>query len=399
MRKPFTFVDLFSGAGGFTEGMLLAGKGEAFRLVAASDIHENAEKTHTHRFREQIGIDYGFLTMDIREDEYQEKLLALAEEKSARAEVDIVVGGPPCQGYSVFGARNEQDPRNDLFRPYLRMISALRPKYFVMENVPGLAQMYKGKAVEGMYAEVAKINSVKYVLKGPIFVNSAQFGVPQSRERIIFIGSRSDCPIVDKILNDRKQNGVVTVEDAIGDLSFLKTWEKDGRYHPQFGATTRFQRESRRGRLFKKLGITVDGERLHNHEAAEHSPEVIARFAMMEPGGGFESIPARLWEAHLQSSKKWCIRLDGGQPAYTITTLPDDFVHYKQHRILTVREAARLQSFDDTYVFQGPRASGGGGKGKKKRNQELPQYSQVGNAVPPLLAKGIAETILEALAS
>lgn len=137
--------------------------------------------------------------------------------------------------------------------------------------------------------------------------------------------------------------------------------------------------------------------RLTNHEAAKHSPEVIARFAMIEQGQGLESIPRELWENHLFSSKKWCVRLSPDKPSFTVVTLPDDFVHYHRHRILTVREMARLQSFDDTFEFIGPRASGGGGKGNKKRNQELPQYTQVGNAIPPLMAQGIGHELLMAL--
>ena len=158
-----------------------------------------------------------------------------------------------------------------------------------------------------------------------------------------------------------------------------------------------YQEKSRRGRLFSKLGIERIDNELKNHEAARHTPEVIARFAMIEPGKGLESIPKALWEAHLHSSKKWCVRLHPNLPSFTVVTLPDDFVHYEQHRILTVREMARIQSFGDTFEFLGPRSSGGGGKGNKKRNSELPQYSQVGNAVPPLLAKAIGNELLKAL--
>jgi DNA (cytosine-5)-methyltransferase 1 len=120
---------------------------------------------------------------------------------------------------------------------------------------------------------------------------------------------------------------------------------------------------------------------------------------MIRPGEGFDSIPRDLWEKHLVSSKKWCVKLNPDKPAFTVVTLPDDFVHYEQPRILTVREMARLQSFDDTFEFLGPRASGGGGKGNKKRNTELPQYTQVGNAVPPLMARAVGNVILRNLAN
>lgn len=396
MNGDYTFVDLFCGAGGFTEGLLLAGGAERrFRLRAASDIHEKAAETHRNRFSRQLGIDYSFLTSDIRDSEFISNLQSTLREDNG--EVDVVVGGPPCQGFSLFGARKQNDPRNDLFRHYLKAISALRPKYFIMENVPGLAVMYGGEAVRDMYRAVDEMRGVKYHLEGPIKVNAAQFGVPQLRERILFIGSRSDMPVVDAIPAPGGQ--IWSAKEALDDLSFLRSWERNGAYHESHPATNAFQAESRRGRLFDLYGLSRDAASLTNHDAARHTPEVIARFAMMEAGQGFDSIPRGLWESHLQSSKKWCVRLDPERPAYTVTTLPDDFVHYRQHRILTVREWARLQSFDDTFEILGPRATGGGGKGNKKRTTELPQYTQIGNAVPPLLARGIAAAILPALDS
>ena len=393
MRK-ITFVDLFAGAGGFTEGLLLARTdSSSFRLVVASDAHSFASLTHKNRFSHQLGFEYRFLTADIRNRGLVERLL-LAAKQVACGSIDVIVGGPPCQGFSLFGKRDEQDPRNDLFVPYLRVIKAIRPKYFVMENVPGLALMYGGKTVIRIREEVEKLGD--YGLVGPITVNSADFGVPQLRERILFIGHRMDVQPI-KNVPPTHTGPHVTVKDAISDLSFLRAWESNGAYHQGYPPVTEYQLQSREGRLFACLGIHGSREKLANHDAARHTPEVIARFAMVEPGHGFESIPASLWEQHLHSSKKWCVRLDPNKPAYTVTTLPDDLIHYEQHRILTVREMARLQSFDDTFEFLGPRATGGGGKGNKKRTQELPQYTQVGNAVPPLLARGIGLALLNAL--
>jgi DNA (cytosine-5)-methyltransferase 1 len=392
----YTFVDLFSGAGGFTEGILLAGGAHRrFRLLLASDVHENARTTHEHRFKTQLGLDYCFLRKDIRDANFIDKMFEGLGK--AAGPIDLVVGGPPCQGFSLFGPRNQTDPRNDLFRLYLRTISALQPKYFVMENVPGLAMMYGGEAVREIHQAVERMRRPRYHLTGPVTVNAANFGVPQTRDRILFIGSRYDVPILDMVPTTPSR--VFTAKDALDDLAFLRAWESNGRYHDSHPATTRYQVESRRGRLFAILGINRDDESLANHDAARHTPDVIARFAMMEPGTGFESIPPPLWEGHLKSSKKWCVRLSADRPAYTVTTLPDDFVHYRQHRILTVREWARLQSFDDTFAFLGPRSTGGGGKGNKKRTMELPQYTQVGNAIPPLLAAGIGAGILMALDS
>jgi len=398
MAKNYTFVDLFCGAGGFTEGLLLAGGSEErFRLLLGSDIHANARDTYQHRFGEQLGIAHRFLREDIRKPGFSANLTAELNQIRNCPDVDVVVGGPPCQGFSVFGARNQDDPRNDLFKLYLKTISVLSPKYFVMENVPGLKMMYGGNTVREIHKLVSRMKKPFYRLVGPIPVNAADYGVPQLRERIIFIGARSDMPLIEDLpfkANSRRN----TVQDALSDLAFLRAWQKCDGYDESYPANTEYQVQSRKGRLFEKYGLRKDNK-LTNHDSARHTPEIIARFAMIPPGSGTEAIPKSLWERHLQTDKKWCVRLRGDKPSYTITTLPDDLVHYSQHRILTVRECARLQSFDDTFVFLGPRSSGGGGKGNKKRNGELPQYSQVGNAVPPLLAAGIGEVLLKALDS
>lgn len=394
--STFSFVDLFSGAGGFTEGFLLAGNGKKeFSLVGASDVHIGARDTHVNRFFKTLGIDYQFLTKDIRDSDFLNDLILGIEKSSGRSNVDVVVGGPPCQGFSVFGKRDEEDPRNDLFKYYLNAIEILRPKYFVMENVPGLTTMYGGKVVEEIRKQVGNMKPTKYRVVGPIFVNAVDFGVPQSRRRVIFIGAREDCPLIENLLINPNDNGV-TVSQSLDDLAFLNPWEKSSVYDEKSPPVTKYQRESRKGRLFKKFAISPTGT-LSSHEAAKHTPDIIARFAMIRQGQGFESIPNDLWMKHLQTKKKWCIRLHPNQPANTVVTLPDDFIHHTKPRIPTAREMARLQSFDDTFEFLGPRTTGGGGIGNKMRGKDLPQYTQIGNAVPPLMAAGIARTLLSAL--
>jgi len=394
--RQYTFIDLFAGAGGFSEGLLMAEtRGSEFRLVAANDVHPNAQLTHENRFMKQLGLRYTFIKGDIAGRDFMRRLSSALQQFSTR-DVDVVVGGPPCQGFSLFGKRDEDDPRNNLFRPYLSVIESLKPKYFVMENVPGLIMMYGGKTVEMIRETVGQLRPARYALTGPVKVNAADFGVPQIRERILFIGHRSDVSPI-KQVSPTHSGPPVTVRQALSDLAFLRAWESNGHYNKHYSPVSDYQGESREGRLMKRLGMEYKQQRLANHDAARHTPEVIARFAMIQPGRGLDSIPESLWTAHLHSSKKWCVRLDADKPSYTVTTLPDDLVHYEQHRILTVREMARLQSFDDSFEFCGPRSTGGGGKGNKKRAQELPQYTQVGNAVPPLLARGIGLALLEAL--
>ena len=394
--RAFTLVDLFCGAGGFTEGFLLAGSpGCGFELAAASDVSPMVRLTYEGRYREQLGLPFEFLMADVRDSSFIRKLTLSVKRRTGGQRVDVVCGGPPCQGFSVFGRRDESDPRNDLFRPYLRAIEVLQPRYFVMENVPGLVRMYGGSAVDRIRDAVERMRPVRYHLAGPISVNAADFGVPQLRDRVLFIGSRSDMPALTS-LERGESHEYVTVGEAIGDLAFLRPWESATEYREDWQPTTSYQKESRLGRLFAKYGLSPDGS-LWNHEAAKHTPEVLARFGMLEKGRGLDSIPRPLWDRYLKTSKKWSVRLDDAKPSYTVVTLADDLVHPTHPRVLTVRELARLQSFDDTFVFRGPRSTGGGGAGNRKRTVEVPQYSQVGNAVPPLLAQGIAAAVLECL--
>jgi DNA (cytosine-5)-methyltransferase 1 len=397
----YSFVDLFCGAGGFTEGMLQATHpdGHCLRPLAAMDINSTTVDTYEARFASQLGLPVQTLVADIRDQLFQDWLEQVLLPTLGGRELDLVCGGPPCQGFSVFGARNKDDARNDLVLRYLSTIEQLKPKYFVMENVPGLAHMYGGTTVEKLYAAVEAMKSTKYRLCGPIFVNAADYGVPQTRERLLFIGSRHDVPEVSSLAGVPTVRRRITVGEAISDLAFLRPWEETVNYDPEFRASSAYQRDSRRGRN----PLLTRGRRnpgiLANHQAAKHSPEVLARFSVMSPGHGLESVPRALWDQHLKTAKKWCVKLSYDAPSYTVVTLPDDFVHPVQPRILTVREMARLQSFDDTYVFYGPRATGGGGKGNKLRTVQVPQYSQVGNAVPPLLAKAVGTQLLRFLAS
>jgi DNA (cytosine-5)-methyltransferase 1 len=396
-QEAFTFVDLFCGAGGFSDGLMLADHPQNYLTpIAASDVNPTAQLTYEHRFVKQLNIGVKYFRRDVRD---KTLIGDLRQALSGRGldSVDVVCGGPPCQGFALFGARQKADPRNDLFRHYLKAIEVLAPAYFVMENVPGFMRMYGGSAVDQMHEATATMTSPSYSLAGPILVNAADYGVPQTRERILFIGSRSDVSPLTDLPPTHPEGAFTTAGEALGDLAFLRPWESAGEYDDDWPAASSFQAESRRGRLYAKLGVPNDGCQVQNHEAARHSPEVIARFSLIRPGEGLESIPEGAWNRYLSTRKKWCVRIAEDSPANTVVTLPDDLVHPSQPRILTVREAARLQSFDDTFTFLGPRATGGGGAGNKKRNEEVPQYSQVGNAVPPLMAKAIGERLILAL--
>jgi DNA (cytosine-5)-methyltransferase 1 len=251
-------------------------------------------------------------------------------------------------------------------------------------------------------------------------LDAADFGVPQHRRRVVFLGCRNDQPLIERVPPRLGKHEHVTASEALWDLDFLQPGEEardyasveppaeakarapDGR--PGLG--TSYAEWSRRGRVpgvkeaprFFKNARTLDqgtgtNGPLHNHEIAKHNPKVIARMAAIQrfgdwKRGGREQAAAM----GLGSGKRDYSLLSRTEPSPTVVTMPDDFVHYRVPRALSVREMARLQSFDDSFVFQGKRTTGG-----DRRKDEVPQYTLVGNAVPPLLARGIAEEILKAI--
>ncbi len=596
-RRAFTHIDLFAGAGGFSEGFLQAGGPNAgFEFLLASDINENCELTHLARYNHQLGLDAKFLRKDIRGEGFIEELVDLIGGR----EVDVVTGGPPCQSFSLAGKRREHDHKDDLFAGYLRVIARLRPKYFVMENVPGLLtkqggafrrqvldairsivdpdrradvlrtgarvaaeldgrsarlatalvqrlagdpdglplelideaqaafrdatathltyevsktdhdvltvrhalrmvaredswrallgavrdekaradidddvfagrinQFLDDMAPQGVIrdaraslaqlshrakadafatvdvilealatppvqaaaslVDLAKQTSLAdemaaavaaeslYRIDEPILVNSANYGVPQERTRVIFVGCRNDQPLITAIPPTVAPEERVSVFEALHDLD---TIPGPGRSRPRSKVKTRsidgmpsksgktYAEWSRQGRIpfayerlpeyFKSSGSYPDaGEEgdLHNHVPSRHNAKVVKRMqVMLEAGTYGPELQERLEAEGLGSGKRDYNVLQPSDVAPTVMTIPDDFVHYRVARALTVREMARLQSFDDSFVFQGKRTTGG-----DRRKSEVPQCTLVGNAVPPLMARAIANSVLDGL--
>ena len=244
----------------------------------------------------------------------------------------------------------------------------------------------------------------EYTLCGPFVLNSRDFGVPQSRERVIFVGARKDqLPISG--FEDSHQPPV-SVAEALADLAGIGNGEVVQRYADLPQAQSDFAKAARKGRLaeaghsvrkplyYRNMAAFDNGDgagaELHNHEMSKQSETVIARLDCIVQSGGYVEAQATLKKKGLTSKKRNYNLLDPEGVSPTVVTMPDDFVHYAEPRALTVREMARLQSFDDDFVFQGKRSTGG-----EKRAVEVPQYTLVGNAVPPLMAKGIATELLK----
>ena len=611
-RKGITYLDLFAGAGGFSEGFMQAytdDKYYDFRL--ASDINENCELTHRVRYNKMLGLDTKFMCQDIMEDSFLPNLL----KEIGNQEIDVVTGGPSCQSFSLAGRRKKLDKRDDLFFHYLKVIKALRPKYFVMENVKGILTKDEGRIKERILREIrsivddAKMNQlyaflddvlkpqmptslynalyirlcmetstenwdkqneiffenleqqlkdvtkhlpysisksdesvntirhgllllkmkqqrdsirkqviqlktsahidndtfmdgynaiietisdeqilektldavdkvakmgdcaddaqslkksleiltstfdecIEYIqkqLKGktallnhlnemmkeirlynieePFILLSSNYGVPQNRERVVFIGCRNDQEVITEIPATISDSEKVKVYEALWDLDMIGNGETVTSYKkPKLNLKfedTKIQRAiqgepDERGLLFSewsrigRLGhrFTFDNEPfyvlnmseldrpqkyqhmdLFNHQTSQQNDKVRERLRIIAAHGDYDDAKTELKKKGLESQKRNYVVLNPLGQSPTVCTMPDDFIHYSAYRPMTVREMARLQSFDDSFVFQGKRQTGG-----NNRQKEIPQYTLVGNAVPPLMARAIANTLLK----
>lgn len=613
-RKGITYLDLFAGAGGFSEGFMQAyteDKYYDFRL--ASDINENCELTHRVRYNKMLGLDTKFMCQDIMEDSF----LANLQKEVGNQEIDVITGGPSCQSFSLAGRRKKLDKRDDLFYHYLKVIKALRPKYFVMENVKGILTKDEGRIKERILREIRSIvddmkmsmlygyldnnlkrsmdaslynclylrlcmetseadwdkmnemffnsldqqlknltrnlkysvsksdesvntirhgllllqmkkqreeirkqiiqlktsahidndtfvdgyNSVvevisdeqilekvldavdkvaemgncneearilkkslelltstfdecidyireqfdgkKNLLEGfeelmkevrlynieePMVLLASNYGVPQNRERVVFIGCRKDQELITEIPSTVTEEQKVKVYEALWDLDMAGNGETVTEYRPA-NTIEAYEPEKKhrtiqgvpddRGMLFSewsrmgRLGhrFTFDVEPFHvmnmseleqprkyermelfNHQTSQQNDMVRKRLQIIVKHGDYDVSKEELKDEGVDSQKRNYVVLNPLGQSPTVCTMPDDFIHYSACRPTTVREMARLQSFDDSFVFQGKRQTGG-----NNRQKEIPQYTLVGNAVPPLMARAIANEILKHL--
>lgn len=364
MAKHWTIVDLFCGAGGLSEGFRQAGGsvlvGNDFDAIAG----ETFQATHP---------EAKFLSGPIQNFSVNDFLKAAGLKKG---ELDCLVGGPPCQGFSVYNhQRGMHDERSSLYREYLRVVEGLSPKWVVLENVTGMSSAGGGAAVaailEGLVALGYHVE--KQILK------AEEFGIPQERRRIVFIGNRLGLPILwPEPTHGRGLLPFVTVKDAIGDLPPLLNGETPS--STRLKTTNSAYQKMLRGRAAF----------VQNHSAPKLSMVNMERMKHIPQGGSWRDIPVELLPEGMKRAKRsdhtkryGRLRWDG--LASTILTKCDlhwgAYIHPAQDRSLSVREAARFQSFPDWFIFKGSRTE---------------QYVQVGNAVPPLLGRRIAEAIQSA---
>lgn len=371
-KSVLTSLDLFSGAGGMAEGFRQAG----YRAVFATDFDEMAGRTFSWNHPE-----VPFETRDIRNLSVDE-ILDRAGAKPG--DVDVVCGGPPCQMFSLAGPRIAEDPRNRLFLEFVRIVRGVSPKSFVFENVPGLMSMKGGSVLMAILREFA---SAGYRCAHKV-VNAADYGVPQARPRLIIIGMREMEPIdfprpthaaaqeaADLFAKNSTLPAYLTVWDALSDLPTVD----QGEGAEELGHSGVYHNDYQRGRRGARSPGTI-----YNHRATGHSPLIQQRYAMIPEGGTNACVPERL-----RTKKINVFKLERSKPARTVTcNHRTDLLHPVIPRGTTVREAARLQSFDDDYRFFG---------NLTRKAKFVTQDDQVGNAVPPLLARALAPHLRLAL--
>ncbi|GAB3041660.1 DNA cytosine methyltransferase [Natronobiforma cellulositropha] len=370
MGDEFRCVDLFCGAGGFSLGFQSAG----FDVVASVDRNEAALETYSHNFDNVATFE-----TDIRNF-----TLNMFEEHSGydARDIDVVIGGPPCKGFSTAGRMDPNDPRNELVVEYAKTVAELDPEVVVLENVTGFLNMHGGQYHEELRETLSEIG---YTVQQPEVLTAADYGVPQLRERVIIVATRGGRVEVaspthrpregqEPLRGGEDLDPYVTVEDAVGDLSFLRYGQEATQY--KLRPLTDYQREMRDG-----------ADELYNHKAPNHGKTVRERYDQFDYGQEMSELDEQ-YQTKKHSMKRW----HPEEPAPTVTTLPEDFVHYDRLRIPTVREVARIQSFPDWFEFKGPRTTGG-----QRRRNSVPQYTQVGNAVPPKFAEAIADRVADHL--
>ena len=345
MKNKFKVLDLFCGSGGLSSGFIEAGYNVVLGIDNWKDAIFTFEKNH-------------FNSKGIVADLFLESPKSIAE-KTGISKVDLIIGGPPCQGFSIAGKRIIDDERNKLYKSFVNFVEFYKPKAFLMENVPNIISMGEGKVKDSIIKDFKKLG---YTVVCKVLLAS-EFGAPQNRKRAFFVGtlSKSEFQFPVSI-----KKALITSKEAISDLPEMSL--SDGTKYinePQ----SEFQKNIRQ----TSIGI-------FNHQITNHNEQTISIIKKVPDGGNYKDLPKDLQQTR-NVNIAWT-RLNSNKPSFTIDTGHRHHFHYKYNRVPTVRESARIQSFSDTFIFYGSKTS---------------QYRQVGNAVPPILSKCIATALLEFL--
>lgn len=361
-KTKLNVLDLFSGAGGLSRGFMDAG----FNVVLGIDFDDAALKT----FKNNHG-NADIMKLDLFDHSNINKIVDYVNEKEI--ELDVLVGGPPCQGFSLAGKREEFDQRNILYSAMVKTAEKLKPKVIILENVPGMLTLYNGAGAKRVREDFEEIG---YTVNTPQILYAPDFGVPQIRKRVFFVMLRNDAieggfsyPTPNLL-----ENEYITSEQAIGDLPSLVGSEL-------YSLNQTFKYEGKPTSIYQEI-MRGKEKTIYNHIPTNHAQKTIDLISLVPEGKNYKALPQKLQDEHQFKYNESLTRYHSKKPSRTIDTGHRTHFHYKWNRIPTVRENARLQSFPDNFIFYG-------------NKQE--QYRQVGNAVPPLLGKAIAIQVKELL--
>jgi len=355
-NNGITFIDLFCGCGGITQGFTEQG----FELISGIDNEEPMIETYNQNF------DGKGIVKDLIEYEPIKFAKTLNLDKNS---IDVIVGGPPCQGFSMANMwdKEKNDPRNNLFNNFVDYILYFEPEVFMMENVKGILSAKK-RSIKSAIAD--KLKNKDYIIHDPKILNASDYGVPQNRERVFFIGTK-------KGLNFKypsRQEEKITVKDALSDLYKYEGKNNDDPVKYKRKPLSKFQEHMRKSATM-----------LFNHEPRMPAESTQQKIREVPQGGNWKDIPEHFFNNNRKNRHSSAFkRLSEKDQSITIDTgnAHSNYFHPKHNRIPSVREAARLQSFPDRFIFCGSRTQ---------------QYRQVGNAVPPKLAESLAVEISKAI--
>ena len=337
-------IDLFCGCGGVSLGFAR----EGFEIVAGIDNDQEALNTFSKNFPHSKALNVDLSNTDAID--YEEF-----------SNVDIILGGPPCQGFSIAGKRDSNDPRNKLSETYIELVKTLNPKVVVIENVPNILKMANGIFTKYISESLESLGYSVIIEK----INAADYGVPQKRKRVFFIGFKNKNYIWPFEFKNIQSKKVFTCFDALNDLPSLEAEIGDEEQNYVSAPQNEFQEEMRK-----------NSKKVFNHIAVDHKDRTKKIISLVPDGGNYKDLPKE-YQKTRKVNIAWT-RMKSTEPCFTIDAGHNHHFHYKFNRVPTVRECARIQSFPDNFTFTGTRTN---------------QYRQVGNAVPPLLAQKIANLI------
>lgn len=352
-KKEYTVLDLFCGAGGLSRGFIDAG----FSVKLGVDFDDMALKTFAANHEGAVAKKLDLFNLD-----NVDKIKEFFDENNYA--LDVLVGGPPCQGFSLAGPRQIDDSRNKLYQAMVKTARILRPRVVVLENVPGMIQLHGGLVKEKIINDFTKLG---YKMGEPKILYAPDYGIPQIRKRVVFVGLLESDTEFEYPKPICKPEDYVTCEQAIGDLPPLIDIIGDKIQDYPCEPQSPYQ-------VLMRSGSKV----IYNHEGTIHDAKTKKFIAMVPEGKNYKSLPPEY--AGIYKYHEALTRYHSKKPSPTINTGHRSHFHYKWNRIPTVRESARLQSFDDKFIFYGNKTQ---------------QYRQVGNAVPPMLGRVVASEILK----